>query len=286
MYLSSLNLLLSGLGLFFIVLGCIAWRQPRAGNRVAYWHQTIPGLDETSERFYAQVYQALKESLQIRRIALTGFGFGPTRLFEGGNIFTERPLYLEARYKHLRYYLYVGQSPAGFFISTWLYSKYVVGDDKPTVLPAGFGYFSRQSLFQYDATLMFNESVHSIVMEVLDRYIQEQQLTPLTEAQRCPVMHAFYSRGLPPTTSLPATASLPTTSLPMAAASANGVPSANGVAGAQGGDGTPTTVGPGAAGHESAGAGTASGNDVVDAGDVSDGTGGRKLPLSRQSPSQ
>jgi len=303
---SSNNLLLIGCGIFLIVLGCIAWRQPRAGNRVAYWHQTIPGLDETPDRFYAQVYQALKDSLQIRHIALTGFGFGPTHLFAGRHIFTERPIYLEARYGHLRYYLYVGQTPAGFFISTWLYSKYVVGDDKPTVLPAGFRYFARQSLFQYDATLMFNESVHSIVMEVLDRYIAEQELTPLTEAQRCPVMHAFYGRGLPPTAPLPPTASLPTVSARDSAGGTGIAPGAvgtNGVAGDNSSNGTQNAGGMGrAAGSEAVGAEAASpptgdntgaatvgattvgtesiGAATADDGTVSGATTGRKLPLS------
>lgn len=194
------NLLVVGLAVFCLILGSIAWGQPRAGNRVFYWHQTIAGLDETPDRFYAQVYQALRESLNLRQISLAGFGFGPTRLYEGSHIFTDRPLYLEARYKHLTYYLYASQTPAGFFVSTWMHSKYVRGDDKPTVLPAGFRYFARQTLFQYDATLMFSESVHTVVLSVLDQYIQDQQLKPLEAAERVPVMHAFYGRSLAPAT--------------------------------------------------------------------------------------
>lgn len=179
-----------------LLLGLRAYGQPRVADRVAYWHQTVAGLDETPEKFYAQVHQALREGLQLRDISLSGFGFGPKHLFEARSVFSERPLYLSVRYKHLTYYLYTGQTPAGLFISTWLYNRKMSGFGThltPFQIPAlQFHYFGRQSLFQYDATLMFFESVHAVVLDVLDRYVEEQKLKPLEDFERRPVLHAFY----------------------------------------------------------------------------------------------
>ncbi|MDR7465054.1 MAG: hypothetical protein QN209_10255 [Armatimonadota bacterium] len=53
-------------------------------------------------------------------------------------------------------------------------------------------YFAWQTLFEFDAVLMFCGSIHSAVLEVLDEYIQSQQLRPLEEEERRPVLHAFY----------------------------------------------------------------------------------------------
>ncbi len=180
-------------GLLVLVLACFAYGQPRAGDRVARWHYSIPDLNETPDRFYAQVYQALRDGLERGEVPLQGLGFGPSRLFEGRTIFSQRPLYFCARYKHLSYFLYVSQTPAGCFVSSWTYSKYVKGEGESRLTSfAAHRYFSRQTLFQFDALLMFNESLHAIVMEVLDRYIQEQGLKPLEEYERRPVYHAFY----------------------------------------------------------------------------------------------
>ena len=191
---NAVELLLIPVGAVLLVLGCRVWSQPRVRERIGYWHQTIPGLDEKPDRFYAQVYQALKTGLHHRDITLTGFGFGPQHLFEGSTIFSERPLYLTVRYKHLTYYLYVSQTPAGFFLSSWLYSKYQVGEPgRLSLHKHAWRYFERQTLFQYDAVLMFTESVHAIVLAVLERYLEEQGLQPLEEYERRPLLHGFYS---------------------------------------------------------------------------------------------
>lgn len=180
-------------GLLLLALACFAYNQPRAGDRVARWHHSIPSLNETPDRFYAQVYQALRDGLERGEVPLQGLGFGPSRLFEGRTIFSQRPLYFCARYKHLSYFLYVSQTPVGCFVSSWTYSKYVKGEGESRLTSfAAYRYFSRQTLFQFDAALMFNESLHAIVMEVLDRYIQEQGLKPVEEYERRPVYHAFY----------------------------------------------------------------------------------------------
>lgn len=186
-------------GVLLLGLGCVAWRRRRAGDRIAYWHQTIVGLEEDPNRFYAQVHQVLKARLEAPEMALVGFGFGPLREFETTSIFGPRPLYLGVRYKHLTFYVYAGQTPAGFFVSTWLYHQWLRGDEReerPGQQAKARRYDSRETMFQYDTVLMFIESVQTIVLEVLDRYIQEQGLKPLEAYERRPILHAFYRNAL------------------------------------------------------------------------------------------
>ena len=187
------------LGLILLYLGFRVWGQLLDKDRTAYWQKTVEGLDEDPDVFYGQVYQALKEGLASRDVQLSGMGFGPTKLFETQSVLSSRPLYLEARYKHLRYFLYLGQTPTGLFLSSRFYNKFIKGEgDKSIVSYGAHKLFQRQTMFQYDADLMFQESVHAIVLSVLDSYIQEKQLKPLEEYERRPILHAYYANAYPP----------------------------------------------------------------------------------------
>lgn len=192
-------LLFIPVGILLLYLGFRVWGQPLDKDRVSYWQTTVQGLDEEPNVFFGQVFQALKEGLASRDVQLSGMGFGPTKLFETHSVFSSRPLYLEARYKHLSYYLYLGQTPTGLFLSSRSYNKFVKGEGGKGILSyAALKYFQRQTMFQYDAAIIFQESVHAIVLQVLDSYIQEKKLKPLEEYERRPILHAFYANAYPP----------------------------------------------------------------------------------------
>lgn len=195
----TLAFLLVPIGIWLIFLGFRVWGQPRDKDRASYWQTTVQGLDEDPDVFFAQVYQSLKEGLASRDVQLSGMGFGPTKLFETASVLSARPLYLQAKYKHLSYYLYLGQTPTGLFLSSRVYNKFVKGEgDKGVLSYAAQLYFQRQTMFQYDASIMFLEGVHAIVLQVLDSYIEEKKLKPLEEYERRPILHAFYANAYPP----------------------------------------------------------------------------------------
>ncbi|MBV9469738.1 MAG: hypothetical protein JOZ57_10900 [Abitibacteriaceae bacterium] len=184
--------ILIGMGLVLVALGCLSWNQPRVMNQVSYWHQSISGLHENPSLFYAQVYQRLQDGLQAGPVPLGGFGFGPTHLFETNWIFNAHPLYLEARYKHVTFYLYVAATPAGLFVSHWTFSKYTLWLEHPVLKWFVLWYLRNQTLFQFDAVLMLSEALHGIVLEVVDGYIKAESLQPLEELERRPTLHSFY----------------------------------------------------------------------------------------------
>ncbi len=186
-------------GLILLYLGFRVWSQPRDRDRVSYWQTTVQGLDEDPDVFFGQVFQALKDGLASRDVQLSGMGFGPVKLFETASVLSARPLYLQAKYKHLSYYLYLGQTPTGLFLSSRVYNSFVKGEgDKGVLSYAALKYFQRQTMFQYDASIMFLEGVHAIVLQVLDSYIEEKKLKPLEEYERRPILHAFYASAYPP----------------------------------------------------------------------------------------
>ena len=197
------GLLLLAVGVVLLVLGSKLYNQPRVGEQISAWHTVVPVPNEAAEHFYARLYQALQSSLQERQgegeapveIVLTGMGFGPHRLFATPSLFAERPVYLQVRYQHLKYYVYAGQSPAGLFVSAWGYSNYHIGEGSNFQIlftKRAWQYFARQTLFQYDATSMFVHSVQEILSQTVDHYREEEGLKPLEAMERRPVMHAFY----------------------------------------------------------------------------------------------
>jgi hypothetical protein len=203
----ALGLLFLLAGGFLLVFGSRLYRQPKVGEQVSVWRGLAPVLEEPPQRFYARLYQTLKASLQDRladhdnrdaapvEVVLTGMGFGPHRLFAAPSLFAERPLYLLVRYKHLRCYIYAGQTPTGLFISSWGYSDYHVGegaDRRIALTKKAWKYFSRQTLFQVDATIMFTFCVQEIISQVVDGYREEKGLQPMEALERRPILHAFY----------------------------------------------------------------------------------------------
>lgn len=200
-------------GVVLLWLGTRAYAQPRAGNRFGYWRHVVPGLTEPPDAFYAQVYSALKESLLLPELALEGLGFGPQSLFEHRSAFAPRSRYLCARYQHLSFYVYAGQTPTGLFVSAWFYNSYLSGlglegsganggEDGSTSRSwlwmwralRAWRYFARQTLFEHDAALMFQEAMQDILLQVLDRYSHERGLQPIPALERRPTLHRFYAQ--------------------------------------------------------------------------------------------
>lgn len=200
----ALGLLLLLAGVVLLILGSRLYGQPKVGEQISHWQDKLPLPGEPPQRFYSRLYQAFKASLQDKladgdqspiEVVLTGMGFGPHRLFATPSLYAERPLYLLVRYKHLRCYIYAGQTPTGLFISAWGYSDYLAGEGQlQRVLPIlrAIKYFQKQTLFQYDAALMFLVSVHEILHETINACLQEKGLKPLEEMEKRPILHAFY----------------------------------------------------------------------------------------------
>lgn len=180
-------------------LACRAWGQPRVMDRVTYWNAKVGGLDITADDFFKEVYQDLRSRVELQGVSLSGLDFGPKTLFENRSVFSQRPRYLCARYRHLTFYLYATPSPFGLYVSYSVYSKYVKGENESQIFTRGARkFFMRQTLFQYDAGIVFIESMKATVLAVIDRYTEEKGLKPLEEYERRPVYHAFYSSTLPP----------------------------------------------------------------------------------------
>jgi hypothetical protein len=192
-------LLLFALGVALIVIGLRLLQQPLARDAISQWHTPLlPQVSDDPQTVYARIYQGLKAGLEERQVELKGMGFGPIRLFETKSIFSARPLYFCAKYKHLTYYIYGMATPYGLFLSTWLFSKHAKGRDEQWLLPIGFKYKLNETLFQHDAVVLFQTMMHNIVLEVVESYRRDTGMPPLQEYEKRPVYSSFYEKSFPP----------------------------------------------------------------------------------------
>lgn len=199
-----LGVLLLVIGVHLLILGSRLYYQPRVGDQISFWNYTLHIPNEPPKRFYARLYHTIKDSLEDRfadgdgsrvEVILTGMGFGPMRLFAAPSLFAQRPLYLLVRYRHLKYYIFAGQSPIGLFISSWCFVDHGMGILeilKIAPLIRRFHYSSPQTLFQFDATVMFQEGIHALLIDTVKTYLQETNLKPMEAMEQRPILHAFY----------------------------------------------------------------------------------------------
>jgi hypothetical protein len=192
-------LLLFALGIALVLIGLRLLQQPLARDAISQWHTPLlPHVTDDPQTVYARIYQGLKAGLHERQVELKGMGFGPIRLFETRSIFSARPLYFCAKYKHLTYYIYGMATPYGLFLSTWLFSKHAKGKDEQWLLPIGLKYRLNETLFQHDAVVLFQTVMHGIVVEVVESYRRDTGMPPLQEYEKRPVYSSFYEKSFPP----------------------------------------------------------------------------------------
>ncbi|MEP6754948.1 MAG: hypothetical protein ABJA67_05565, partial [Chthonomonadales bacterium] len=174
-------------------IGLRAWTQPRAGNSALQWEHSVPGLVFTTDQFFGALQTELKAGLETRTVPLDGLSFGPQGLFETRSMLARRQEYFEARYKHNKLFLYAAETPTGFYVSLWIFSKYLSWLNLPVLSWFARLYFSWQTLFQYDATALFCATMQELVLQIMDEEIDRQKLPPLQDIDRKPVLHPFYA---------------------------------------------------------------------------------------------
>lgn len=64
----------------------------------------------------------------------------------------------------------------------------------PFLGPALIRMFSPETFYRIDTALMFQDSVHSAVLEVLDQRMKGQGLRLLSESERKPIMRELFKQ--------------------------------------------------------------------------------------------
>lgn len=149
---------------------------------ISHWYHLIEGLQASPKEFYASVEQAI----QKRRIPNARTSRVDWR--EAGPLSAKRE-YLRV---HRHEYIFdVCGAPFGngFFFSWWLGEA--EGCFGAVLGPLMLSFFRRRTYYQIDTALMFQESVHSAVLEVIDGMTSAKGIRALSELERKPILREF-----------------------------------------------------------------------------------------------
>lgn len=157
----------------------------------SHWYTLIENFQFSPLEFYARVNEA------IQRRGLPKVVTSRIDAKEGG-MFSANREYLRAVRKEFIFDICGAPFGTGFFISWWLGSK-----------PSGclglligiplLGYLFRifvapLTYHRIDTALMFMQSVHNAVLEVIDDITKAQGIRALSESERKPILREFYQR--------------------------------------------------------------------------------------------
>lgn len=162
---------------------------PTLGDVVSHWYHLFEGLQQEPADFY----QRLGVALENRK--LPNAKYGQVELAQGG-VFAGRRLYFRARRKEYTFDICGAPFGNGFFVSWWLSEPQgclALLSELP-VIGVIFALFrSRVTYYKIDTQLMFQESVHRAVLDVLDEITTAQGVRAMSEDDRKPII-----RGLLP----------------------------------------------------------------------------------------
>jgi hypothetical protein len=151
----------------------------------SHWHQSVAGLTVVPTEFYEAVGKA------VERRNIPGVKISGTYFSEGG-IGSAQRLYLRA--KRNEYYFDICGAPFadGSFVSWWLVEDTGCMRGCLMAIPV-LGWLLlvllfRETYYKVDTRLMFQDAIHSAVLEVMDAMTTAKGIRGLTEAERTPTL--------------------------------------------------------------------------------------------------
>lgn len=159
----------------------------------SHWNHLVEGLQTSPKQYYADLEQAIsRRGLSSARISRVNWR-------EGG-VFSAKREYLRVKRKEFVFDVCGAPYGNGFFFSWWLGQKpsgllAVVAKIPflgPLVLWLYHRFIKPETYYQVDTALMFQQSVHAAVMEVIDEMTEAKGLHALSELERKPVSREFF----------------------------------------------------------------------------------------------
>jgi hypothetical protein len=147
----------------------------------AHWCHHFDNLQLSSKEFYSSIEQIVKDQ-ELPKVKMSR-----VNLSEGG-LFSSGREYL--RIERNQYIFDICAAPFGkeFFISWWLGEDSGVMDNvlsKVPILDRLLGKASKsRTYYQIDSQTMFKESIHSIILQIIDSIVEKKGLRSLSESDR------------------------------------------------------------------------------------------------------
>ncbi len=163
----------------------------RVTHLKAHWHHSFKNLQESPQKFYNNLVQAISErnipGIDISRIE-----------YREGAVFSAKRLYLRVKRKEHVFDICAAPFGSGFFFSWWRGVKVSLFWDLVMDIPflgiSLMALFRPETYFRQDTGLMFQDSIASAVFEVIDGITKAKGLRLLTELERKPILSDFFKR--------------------------------------------------------------------------------------------
>lgn len=151
----------------------------------AHWYHLIDGLEDSPQRFYTVLEEGLKRR-QLPDIKISRVDF------REGNILSAKRTYLRVVRNQYMFDVCAATFGKSFYVSWWRGEKLRWFRMLLMMIPM-IGYFFMhmfrpKTYYQNDVALMFQESVHVAVLEVVDDITKAKGLRILSESDRKPVL--------------------------------------------------------------------------------------------------
>ncbi len=157
---------------------------------LSHWHHMLDGYQGTPLQFY----QSLERVIQLREVPDTKVS---RIVYSEGGIFSAKREYFRVQRKELIFDICAAPFGDGYFVSWWLGESLGIFWSLVTSIPLLGGLMHRlfkpATYYHLDTTLMFQNIVHSAVIDVVDEITNSHGLRALTELERKPVMSQMFS---------------------------------------------------------------------------------------------
>ena len=158
---------------------------------LSHWYNLSEELKESPQNFYKIVEEGIKRR-EVPNVSLSRVDY------KEGGLFSAKREYLRATRKDLVFDICCAHFGTGFFVSWWLGQTPGFLARLFGMIPIIGGLFTRtfkpETYYQLDTALMFQESIHSAVSEVLDGMLKAKGIRSLSDSERKPILSDLFTR--------------------------------------------------------------------------------------------
>jgi hypothetical protein len=165
---------------------------------LSHWHKLFEGFQESPVR----IYSLLDEAIDKRKIP--GVKISWITFPEGGP-FSARRLYCRVRRREHIFDICAAPFGTSFFVSWWLGEKprlhwlitlllVILFFPFSLIVLLGIWLYRRETYYRLDTALMFQDSVHSAVLEIVELVTIGTGVRGLTELEKKPIMSDLFKR--------------------------------------------------------------------------------------------
>jgi hypothetical protein len=160
---------------------------------ISHWHKLFEGFQESPQQIYGLLDKAI-EQRKLPNIKTSRITYRET------GVLSAKREYLRVRRKEHIFDICAAPFGTGFFVSWWL--GQTPGLIASLILKIPLlgrllvGAFRPETYYSLDTALMFQDSVHTAVLEVLDQVTEGKGIKALSELEKKPIMSDLFKRKL------------------------------------------------------------------------------------------